>query len=92
MNLSFIVDRIRLSAIFLFNRQHFNRLMFEVKFENALLNTQYISWDLFDAWYDFLHNEFTCEKGYIQTEQIVAEINETNLSLMLAGVMPPARV
>lgn len=91
MNFSLIVDRIRLAVIFLFNRQHFNRLMFEVKFENALLNTQNISWDLFDAWYDVLHNEFTCEKGYLQTEQIAAEINETNLNLMLAGVMPPVK-
>ena len=57
--------------------------------ENAFQLCSDKSWELFDAWYERLHN--VIETHYIfHAEIIESEWNETNLDLMLAGVMPPA--
>jgi hypothetical protein len=57
--------------------------------ENAFQFLASQSWDLFDAWYERLHNVQMI--GNIEhIEEIKAEHNETNLNLMLAGVMPTA--
>ena len=57
--------------------------------ENAFQVLAAKSWDLFDAWYERLHNVQMIDNIEHVTE-IEAEHNETNLNLMLAGVMPPA--
>jgi hypothetical protein len=57
--------------------------------ENAFQLLADKSWDLFDAWYERLHN--VVETHYMHhAEEIESEWNETNLNLMLAGVMPAA--
>ena len=62
-----------------------------IAIENAFQKCARISWDLFDAWYERLHN-ISIEGVFERIEQIPSEFNETNLNLMLAGVMPPAQV
>ena len=57
--------------------------------ENAFQVLAAQSWDLFDAWYERLHNVQMIGNVEHITE-IEAEHNETNLNLMLACVMPPA--
>ena len=55
--------------------------------ENAFQFLASQGWDLFDAWYERLHNvQLIGNIEHIQ--EIEAEHNETNLNLMLAGVMP----
>lgn len=57
--------------------------------ENAFQLCAAQSWELFDAWYERLHNVQVIDNIEHITE-IEAEHNETNLNLMLAGVMPSA--
>ena len=57
--------------------------------ENAFQHLADKSSDLFDAWYERLHNVQVIDNIEHITE-IEAEHNETNLNLMLAGVMPAA--
>ena len=57
--------------------------------ENAFQLLAAKSWDLFDAWYERLHNE-RVEGNILHTEIIESEWNETNCELMLAGVAPSA--
>lgn len=59
--------------------------------ENAFQVLSLQSWDLFDAWYEFMH-EIRMEGNFEHTKEIVERFNATNLDLMLAGVMPPAQV
>jgi hypothetical protein len=57
--------------------------------ENAFQFLANQSWDLFDAWYERLHNVQLI--GNVEhIEEISSEYNETNLNLMLAGVLPSA--
>ena len=57
--------------------------------ENAFQVLAAQSMELFDAWYERLHNVQMI--GNIEhIEVIVSEHNETNLNLMLQGVMPSA--
>lgn len=57
--------------------------------ENAFQLLADKSWDLFDAWYYRLHDVRLV--GNIEhITEIDAEHNETNLNLMLQGVMPSA--
>jgi hypothetical protein len=59
--------------------------------ENAFQVLAKQSWELFDAWYEFLHD--VCPgSGNELGEEIIERHNATNLDLMLAGVMPPAQV
>ncbi|NBX51158.1 hypothetical protein EBT25_14830 [bacterium] len=59
--------------------------------ENAFQVLAAQSWDLFDAWYEFMHD--VVETHYIfHSEIIESKWNATNLDLMLAGAMPPAQV
>ena len=58
--------------------------------ENAFQLCAAKSWELFDAWYERLHN--LVETHYVfHSEEIESEWNETNLNLMLQGVMPAAQ-
>jgi len=57
--------------------------------ENAFQVLAAKSWDLFDAWYERLHNVQVIDNIEYITE-IEAEHNETNLNLMLACVAPAA--
>jgi hypothetical protein len=59
--------------------------------ENAFQVLAAQSWDLFDAWYEFMH-EIRMEGEYEITKEIEERFNAINLDLMLAGVMPPAQV
>jgi hypothetical protein len=57
--------------------------------ENAFQSLAKKDWNLFDAWYERLHNVQMI--GDIeQTEIIESEWNATNLDLMLADVMSAA--
>jgi hypothetical protein len=57
--------------------------------ENAFQLCAAKSWELFDAWYERLHNvQVICNVEHIT--EIESEHNETNLNLMLQGVMPAA--
>jgi hypothetical protein len=49
------------------------------------------SWDLFDAWYEFMH-DIRIEGDYTSCDEIEERHNATNLDLMLAGVMPPTEL
>lgn len=62
-----------------------------IAIEDAFQKVARISWDLFDAWYEFLHNVWM-EGNVEHSEEIPSRMTETNLNLMLAGVMPPAAV
>ena len=57
--------------------------------ENAFQVLAAQSWDLFDAWYEFMH-EIRMEGDVEITKEIPARHNATNLDLMLACAMPPA--
>jgi hypothetical protein len=57
--------------------------------ENAFQVLAAQSWDLFDAWYEFMH-EIRMEGDVEITKEIEDRHNATNLNLMLAGVMPAA--
>ena len=57
--------------------------------ENAFQVLAAQSWDLFDAWYEFMH-EVRIEGNVEHSKEIEERHNATNLDLMLAGVMPPA--
>jgi hypothetical protein len=59
--------------------------------ENAFQVLAAQSWDLFDAWYEFMH-EIRMEGEYEITKEIEERFNAINLDLMLQGVMPPAQV
>jgi hypothetical protein len=57
--------------------------------ENAFQVLAAQSWDLFDAWYERLHNVQVI--GNVEhIKEIESEWNATNLDLMLQGVMPAA--
>ncbi len=49
------------------------------------------SWDLFDAWYEFLH-DVPAGSGNMTGKEIRERFNATNLDLMLAAAQPPAQV
>ena len=57
--------------------------------ENAFQVLAAQSMELFDAWYERLHNEWV-EGNILHSEIVAAEWNATNLDLMLQGVMPSA--
>jgi hypothetical protein len=57
--------------------------------ENAFQVLAAKSWDLFDAWYEVLH-EIRMEGNVEHTKEIESEWNESNLNLMLQGVAPAA--
>lgn len=57
--------------------------------ENAFQHLADKSWDLFDAWYERLHNVQMIGDTE-QCEIIESEWNATNLDLMLADVMSAA--
>ena len=57
--------------------------------ENAFQALARESWDLFDAWYERLHNVWI-EGNVEHIEIIESEWNATNLDLMLADVMSAA--
>jgi flagellar motor component MotA len=65
-----------------------NALNFAIEHAFQVLAAQ--SWDLFDAWYEFMH-EIRMEGEYEITKEIEDRFNATNLDLMLQGVMPPAQ-
>jgi hypothetical protein len=62
-----------------------------IAIEDAFQFLASISMNLFDAWYEILHNEQIID-NIIYSEEIESEWNEFNLNLMLQGVMPPAQV
>ena len=62
-----------------------------VAIEDAFQSLAAQSWDLFDAWYEFMH-DIRIEGDFEYTEEIEERFNATNLNLMLQGVMPPAQV
>jgi hypothetical protein len=66
-----------------------NALNFAIEHAFQALAAQ--SWDLFDAWYEFMH-EIRMEGDFQHIKEIPARHNATNLDLMLQGVMPPAQV
>ena len=57
--------------------------------ENAFQSLAKKNWELFDAWYDRLHNVIETHPIF-HAEIIESEWNETNLDLMLADVMSAA--
>ena len=57
--------------------------------ENAFQFLADQSWELFDAWYEFMH-EIRMEGNVEIIKEIEGRHNATNLDLMLACVMPPA--
>ena len=57
--------------------------------ESAFQSLAKKSWDLFDTWYDRLHN-VRIEGDIEHSEEIESEWNATNLDLMLADVMSAA--
>jgi hypothetical protein len=57
--------------------------------ENAFQSLAKKSWDLFDTWYERLHN-VRIEGDIDDSEIIESEWNATNLDLMLADVMSAA--
>jgi hypothetical protein len=59
--------------------------------EHALQFLAHQSWDLFDAWYEFLH-DVPAGSGNECGEEIRERFNATNLDLMLAAAQPPAQV
>ena len=59
--------------------------------ENAFQVLAAQSWDLFDAWYEFMH-DIRIDGLYTSAIEIEDRHNATNLDLMLAGAMPPAQV
>ena len=66
-----------------------SQIELNIAIENAFQVLAAKSWDLFDAWYERLHNVQMI--GDIeQTEIIESEWNATNLDLMLADVMSAA--
>jgi hypothetical protein len=57
--------------------------------ENAFQSLAKKSWDLFDTWYERLHN-VRIEGDIDDSEIIESEWNATNLDLMLVDVMSAA--
>jgi hypothetical protein len=57
--------------------------------ENAFQHLARKSWDLFDAWYERLHNVQVIG-DIVNNEIIESEWNATNLDLMLADIMSAA--
>ena len=57
--------------------------------ENAFQVLAAQSMELFDAWYERLHNEWV-EGNILRSEIVAAEWTESNCELMLQGVMPSA--
>ena len=66
-----------------------SQIELNIAIENAFQLCAAKSWELFDAWYERLHNVQVIGNVEHITE-IEAEHNETNLNLMLACVMPAA--
>jgi hypothetical protein len=66
-----------------------SQIELNIAIENAFQVLAAKSWDLFDAWYERLHDVQVIGNVEHITE-IEAEHNETNLNLMLLGVMPSA--
>ena len=56
--------------------------------ENAFQLLAKKDWDLFDTWYERLHNVRI--EGDIDDSEIISEWNATNLNLMLVDVMSAA--
>ena len=57
--------------------------------ENAFQSLAKKDWELFDAWYERLHNVRETH-NFFHAEIIESEWNATNLDLMLADVMSAA--
>lgn len=58
--------------------------------ENAFQVLAAQSWELFDAWHEFMHDIRT-EGDYTSYDEIEERFNSTNLDLMLQCAMPPAQ-
>jgi hypothetical protein len=66
-----------------------SQIELNIAIENAFQSLASKSWELFDAWYEVLHDVHMV--GNVEhTKEIESEWNESNLNLMLQGVAPAA--